>query len=66
MDRYYDIDLSNRRYSEEELQQIRERYLVNPIEEAEGGSHTKGRRAGSAWRAMLWLLSKKQPSGEGG
>jgi hypothetical protein len=59
MDRYYDTDPSNRRYSEQELQQVRERYLVKPTE-AEGGSRSGERRLGSAWRAaMLSLLSKK-------
>jgi hypothetical protein len=68
MDRYsyYDIDPSNRIYSEEELQHIQERYLLKPAE-TDGGSRSSGqRRLGSAWKALLSLLSNKQLSGRGG
>jgi hypothetical protein len=60
MDRYYDIDPSNRRYSEQELQHIREIYLVK--QEAQDGSRSGEGRLGSAWKALLSLLTKKQLS----
>jgi len=63
MDDYYDIDPSNRRYSEEELEQIRERYLVKQEAEAHGGSRSGEGRLGSFWRMVLSLLSNKHPSG---
>ena len=62
MDRYYDIDPSNRRYSEEELKEVRERYLVKQEAEAQDGSRSGEGRLGSAWKALLSLLTKKQLS----
>ena len=61
MDRYYyDIDPSNRIYSEEELQHIRERYLVKQEAQADGGSRSSGQgRLGSAWKALLSLLDQE-------
>jgi hypothetical protein len=61
---WYDLDPSNRRYSAEELRQIRERYLVK--REAHGGSPSEKGRLGSARKALLSLLTIKQPSGRGG
>jgi hypothetical protein len=46
MDPWHDINLSNRRYSEEELQEIQERYLVKPAE-AKGDSCT-----GEGWLSL--------------
>jgi hypothetical protein len=66
MDRYYDIDPSNRRYSEEELKEARERYLVKQEAEAQDGSRSGEGCFGSAWRAMLSQLRKTQPSGRRG
>ena len=61
MDRYYDTNPSNRRYSEEELQETRERYLVEPAE-AQNGSHSGEGRLGSVWKALLSLLTIKRLS----
>jgi hypothetical protein len=63
MDRSYDIDPSNRIYSEEKLQHIRERYLVKQEAQADGGSRSRQGCLGSAWKTLLLLLTKKQLSG---
>ena len=66
MDLYYNIDPSNRRYSEEELQEVRERYLGKQQAQAEGGTRSSDGRFASAWKAVLSLLSKKKLSTRGG
>jgi hypothetical protein len=66
VDRYYDIDPSNRIYSEEELQHIQEHYLVKQEVRADGGSRSGHGRLGSAWKALLLLLRKEQLSRRGG
>ena len=63
MDRCYDIDPSNRIYSEEELQHIRERYLVKQEAQADGSSRSRQGRLGSTLKTLLSLLTKKQLSG---
>jgi hypothetical protein len=59
MDRYHDVDPSNRIYSEEELQQVRERYLLTQEAQTERGSRSGGGRLGSAWKALLSQLTEK-------
>jgi hypothetical protein len=67
VDRYYDIDPSNRRYSEEELQHIRERYLVKQTEvQVEDRLRSGEGRLSLAWKALLSLLIIKVLSRRGG
>jgi hypothetical protein len=66
MDRYHDIDPSNRRYSEEELQQLRERYLLTQEAQPEEAPRSGEGRLGSAWKALLSLLTEKGLSARGG
>ena len=66
MDHYYtNFDPSNRRYSEEELQDIRERYLGKK-EEAQGGVRSGNGRLASAWKAVLSLLAERERGARGG
>jgi hypothetical protein len=55
MHRWYDIDPCNRRYSEEELQETRERYHVKQPR-AQGGSDAGEGGLSSARRVALSLL----------